>query len=481
MAASFFFYDLETSSTNPRTGRIMQFAGQRTDMDLTPIGEPVNILVKLTPDVVPEPDAIMVTGITPQVTLSDGVSEAEFLKQFYEKVVQPQTIFVGFNSVRFDDEFMRFTHYRNFYDAYEWQWCDDCSRWDLLDVIRMTRALKPDGIEWPFTPEGKPTNRLELLTKLNGIEHLAAHDALSDVSATIAVAKLIKDKQPALFDWMLNCRGKKAVKEALQDRSKPFIYVSGRYPTDQLHATAAVVMGEDSQAGSALVYDLRYDPTPYFGLSVDEIIEAWRPGQDRDKPRFPVKALKYNHCPAVVPGVPKDGETQNRLKLDEAVIKHHLALIEKNRSSFTTKLEEAYRRMDEATRQRFRQAESPADERLYDGFFDGQAKRDMQAVRAASPNGISQISEQLREPRLKQLIPLYKARNYPDQLSSEEREHWDTFCRERVIGSDPQRSPLARYFQRLQELAQGTLGAEQEYLLGELQLYGESLMPSDLM
>ena len=154
-ATSFFFYDLETSGISPRDGRIMQFAGQRTDMALQPVGEPVNVLIKLTPDVLPEPDAILVTGITPQQTLADGVTEAEFLQQFTEQVATPGTIFVGYNTVRFDDEFMRFLHYRNFYDPYQWQWQDGRSRWDLLDVVRMTRALRPDGIEWPFAPDGK--------------------------------------------------------------------------------------------------------------------------------------------------------------------------------------------------------------------------------------------------------------------------------------------------------------------------------------
>src|SRR3954451_6576935 len=111
MAASFFFYDLETSGFDPRSARIMQFAGQRTDMDLQPIGEPVNVLIKLTPDVLPEPDAILLTGITPQQTIADGVTEAEFLKLFYDQVVQPDTTFMGFNTIRFDDKFMHFLNY----------------------------------------------------------------------------------------------------------------------------------------------------------------------------------------------------------------------------------------------------------------------------------------------------------------------------------------------------------------------------------
>jgi exodeoxyribonuclease-1 len=183
MAASYFFYDLETTGFDPKEARIMQFAGQRTDANLRAIGEPVNVLVKLTPDILPSPDAIFVTGITPQQTIIDGLTEAEFLNFFYTEVVAPDTTFLGFNSVRFDDEFMRYLHYRNYYDPYEWQWQQGCSRWDILDLVRMTRALRPDGIEWPLTPEGKPTNRLELLTKANGLGHEQAHDALSETNS----------------------------------------------------------------------------------------------------------------------------------------------------------------------------------------------------------------------------------------------------------------------------------------------------------
>ena len=193
MAQSFFFYDLETTGFDPKSSRIMQFAGQRTDMELQPIGEPVNVMIRLTPDVLPSPDAILVTGITPQQTLVDGLTEAEFLKLFVTEVATPGTIFTGFNSIRFDDEFVRYLHWRNFYDPYEWHWANNCSRWDVLDVVRMTRALRPDGIEWPFAPDGKPANRLEYLTKVNNLDHYKAHDALSDVHATIAVARLIRD------------------------------------------------------------------------------------------------------------------------------------------------------------------------------------------------------------------------------------------------------------------------------------------------
>jgi exodeoxyribonuclease-1 len=480
MADSFFFYDLETSGFSPRAARVMQFAGQRTDMNLKPIGEPVNVLVKLTPDILPEPDAVLVTGITPQQTIAEGLTEAEFLKLFYEEVVRPDTIFAGFNSIRFDDEFMRFMNYRNFYDAYEWQWRDGASRWDLLDPVRMTRALRPDGIKWPFAPDGKPTNRLEFLTSVNKLSHDSAHDALSDVRATIAVAQLLRTKQPDLFDYLLNVRKKDKIRTIVES-GKPFMYTSGRYPSQFLHTTAALMLGRHAQQDYVLVYDLRYDPEPFLKMSVEELMEAWKYTKDPNAVRLPVKTLKYNRCPAVVPGVVKDEATLERLQLSRAKVAANAALVAKHAKPFVDKLFEAVKRMDEA-RERAQTTlvdnELTVDERLYDGFVDGGDKTVMRAVRAADPAGLSGLGAKFRDKRLRSLLPLYKARNYPQALSGEERAAWDDFCHQRLFegGAD---SRLAKYFARLKELAETGSSGEQAYLLEELKLYGESIVPVD--
>jgi exodeoxyribonuclease-1 len=480
MAASFFFYDLETSGFSPRQARVMQFAGQRTDMDLKPVGEPVNVLVKLTADVVPDPDAVLVTGITPQQTLAEGVTEAQFMKLFYDEVVRPDTIFTGFNSIRFDDEFMRFMNYRNFYDAYEWQWKDGCSRWDILDVVRMTRALRPEGIQWPFAPDGKPTNRLEYLTTLNKLSHEAVHDALSDVLATIDVARLVKTKQPELFDYLLNVRKKDKIK-AVVESGKPFMYTSGRYSSQFLHTTAALMLGRHDQQDYVLVYDLRHDPAPFLKMSVDELMEAWKFTPDPDAVRLPVKTLKYNRCPAVVLGVVKDAATLERLQLPREQVATNAALVSKHAKPFVTKLFEAVKRMDQE-RERDQMAivdnQLTVDERLYDGFIDNSDKAAMRTVRTANPAQLSQLVDDFRDSRLRSLLPLYKARNYPKALSAEERAAWDEFCQQKLL-TGGETSRLAKYFARLKELTETGLSGEQKYLLEELQLYGESIVPVD--
>jgi exodeoxyribonuclease I len=479
MAASFFFYDLETSGFSPRAARIMQFAGQRTDMDLQPIGEPINFLIKLNADVLPDPDAVLVTGITPQQTLADGLTEAEFLKIFYQTVVKPDTIFVGFNNIRFDDEFINFLNYRNFYDAYAWRWRDGCSRWDLLDVVRMTRALRPDGIEWPFAPDGKPSNRLEYLTKINKLSHVNAHDALSDVKATIDVARLLKANQPDLFDYLLGMRDKKKVAPLVLS-GQSFVYTSGRYSSQWLHTSAAVLLAKHTARDEALVYDLRFDPTPFLDMTPEQIREAWRYTKDPDALRLPVKTLKYNRCPAVAPlGVIKDKKVQERLDLSLETVAKNLETLKKHHTEFAQKVSAAVALLDEErdkTQTGLIDDELTVDEKLYDGFVDKTDASLMLAVRAADPGKLIEFAAQFHDGRLKTLLPLYQARNFPQSLNNQQRAWWEEFCQRRLLagGTD---SRLAQYMKRIEELATGKLTKNQQYALGELKHYGESLLP----
>jgi exodeoxyribonuclease I len=474
MPASFLFYDLETTGFNPREARIMQFAGQRTDMNLHPIGEPYNVLIKLTEDVVPDPDAILITGITPQQTLADGVTEAEFLKLFHEEIAAPDTIFVGYNTVRFDDEFMRYLQYRNFYDPYEWQYALRRSRWDLLDVVRMTRALRPEGMKWPVDEKGNPVNKLELLTKLNDIEHTSAHDALSDVNAVIAVARLIREKQPKLFDYLLKIRDKKQV-AALVTAGQPFLYTSGKYDSQWEKTTAVGMLAEHPSRPAALVFDLRYDPSRLTALSPEELAEAWRKRNDEPGPRLPVKNLQYNRCPAVAPLNVLDKKTAERLKLNPKTIQENYEkLLGSNLAPLVLEALQILERRQEA---KYAGLESEVDAQLYDGFFADQDRTKMSLIRAARPEELSSLDVTFKDDRLRALLPLYKARNYPDVLSDEEREVWERY-RERKLLSGKQSSRLARYFNRLGELAQKPdLTPSEQYLLEELQLFGQSILP----
>lgn len=464
---TFFFYDLETSGLDPRKHRIMQFAGQRTDMDLQPIGEPVNLLVSLSDDVLPDPQAILVTGITPQKTREEGYSEAEFLKILHEKVITPGTIIAGFNSVRFDDEFMRYTLYRNFHDPYEWQWKDNSSRWDMLDVVRMTRALRPEGIEWPVDANGNPTNRLELLSATNNLEHANAHDALSDVMALIAVAKLIKTKQPKLFEYLLNARTKHTVAELVNpENAQPFVYTSGRYSKDYLHTTIAFPLAVGSKPGSVVVYDLRFDPSDWKDKSVKEMRDlrfaTWEQRQAPDFKALPVKELAHNRCPAIAPVGVLDAAAQARLRLDMATVEKNLATL--RRSGLAERFAEVF------AGNTFPKAKD-VDAGLYDGFISDHDKIHQSAIRAASPKELANFQPPFKDARMSPLLVRYKARNFPHILSEDERAQWETYRTSRL------QTELPKFMGQLQTVASRTTNDEHHFLLQELQLWAESIAP----
>ena len=471
-----FWYDLETSGTDPRHDRIMQFAGQRTTLDLEKIGEPVNVFVKMTPDVLPQPDAIMVTGITPQLTITDGISEVEFLRFFNEEVATPGTIFAGYNSVRFDDEFMRYAHYRNFYDAYSWEWRDGRGRWDLLDVVRLTRALRPDGIKWPVI-DGIPSNRLELLTKENGLSHQSAHDALSDVEACISVAKLIKEKHPKLFAYMLAMRSKQKVAEIVE-KGEPFVYASGKYPSEYEKTTVAIQLAPNPNANGSLVFDLRHNPSLFMSLYPEQLADRWRWSPDRSKnePRLPVKTLQYNRCPAVSPLSVLDSKAQKRLSIDVSLIAKHREILREN-PDFIKNVLSALEILEKERADNKKTIKSP-DERLYEGFINSDDQNLMSVIRAAAPGDITEMGVDFRDERLRLLLPLYKARNYSQILTDDERTIWEAY-RYDVLMSGGMKSRIAQYMHRLQELTSEMSGrADKLFILEELQLYAESIMPT---
>lgn len=479
MAQTFYFYDLETSGFNPRSARIMQFAGQRTSLDLTPLGEPDNIIIKITPDILPDPDAVLVTGITPQQTIADGINESEFLKYFYQEIATPDTIFVGYNTVRFDDEFMRFTNYRNFYDAYEWQWQDGRSRWDILDVVRMTRALRPDGIKWPVDSEGKAVNKLELIASINKLEHEKAHDALSDVYATIGVAKLIYQKQPKLFEYLLKVRDKKEV-EKLVAQPEPFVYTSGRFSAEYQKTTIAITVAQHpTQKGSVYVYDLRHDPTPFKDMSSAQLAELLQKFKyEEGELRLPVKQLQFNKCPAVAPLAVLTPDDKQRLLIDPTTIKHNLESL-LAMGDFSDRLQDAVRISENNRQAAFVVDKSDVDARLYDGFFNDNDRTKMRVVRAADENGLADLHLDFADERLAKLLLLYKARQFPKSLSEDEQIAWQEYRTARLLDGD-QQSRFAKYFSRIAELsADTTLTPQKLYLLEELKLYGESIMPYD--
>ena len=472
MTETFFFYDLETSGLNARDDRIMQFAGQRTNVDLEPIGEPYNLLVALSDDTLPSPEALMVTGITPQKTLEEGYTESEFVKILTSEIFTPGTIVTGFNSVRFDDEFIRHILWRNFYDPYEWAYRDGRSRWDLLDVVRMTRALRPEGIEWPVDENGGATNRLELITKANNISHEAAHDALSDVEALIDVTRLIKTKQPQLYEYLLQMRDKKSVQKLvnLEDK-KPFVYSSGRYDKEYEKTTVAMPIAS-APNNNVLVYDLRYDPSPFLDMSEEElskkVFASWKERTADGFVKLPVKQLQYNRCPAVAPiGVLSQENGWQKVSLDQSTIENNMNKL-LQRPDFAEKVRTIFEQKPDFVKN------SDPEAQLYDGFVPDIDRARIEAVRNADERELADFHPEFRDERLPELLLHYKARNFPKTLSEEEMHIWEKWRVERL------NRQLPNVMKSLNQLTSKDLDEDKKFTLGELQLWIERVAPEDI-
>lgn len=450
----------------------MQFAGQRTDMDLNPVDEPVNILVALNDDTLPSPEALLITGITPQQTTADGYTEAEFARILTDEIFTEDTIAVGFNNIRFDDEFVRHLLWRNFRDPYEWSWRDGRSRWDLLDVVRMTRALRPGGIKWPVDAEGRATNRLELMTKENGIDHYKAHDALSDVVALIEVTKLIKQNQPQLYEYLLKLRDKNEVKKLVNlDDKQPFVYTSGRYDVIY-HKTTVAFPLTAGKNGNVVVYDLRIDPTPFIEMDSKQLAKklyaSWEERQAEGFVALPAKELQYNRAPAVAPlGVLSQGDGWERIGIDQETVEKHKKLLlaaphfaENLRGLFENKPE-------------YKKSPDP-EAQLYDGFLNDADRLRVQAVVAANEKDLSDFHPEFQDERLSSLLLHYKARSFPRSLSADESATWEQWRIQHV------KEQLPGFMKSMERLAKRQLSDQEQFILQELQLWLENIAPADL-
>lgn len=464
----FLFYDLETSGRSPKWQRIMQFAAQRTDENLQPIGPPVEHLITLTDEILPNPAAIILTGITPQMTKRDGISEADFWREVHPIFTEGNTCVIGFNSIRFDDEFLRYSLWRSFRDPYAWAWENGNSRWDLLDLVRMTRALRPDGIEWPHNAEGHSVNRLVDLASANHIDHVSAHSALSDVSATIGLAALLQKAQPKLWQWLLGLRLKKPLRAFVEAQDQPFVYTSGSFPKERLHTTVVTKLAPTTRGDGVWIYDLMADPEEWLSRSDQELKMAFETGE-----RVPVKQLQFNRAPAVAPLSVLDDKTRDRLQID-------MAVIEANRQKLKGKdLGEFLEHTLIAREAKYGQNATinDPDGQLYEGFLNDQDRARAARVAQATKSELAELAPDFEDARLRELFLRFKARNFPELLKQTEQIQWETYREARLRA--PYGLNLDGYYSELNDLGQNPdLTDTQREILTELDLWAQSITPT---
>jgi exodeoxyribonuclease-1 len=469
---TFYWFDYETFGADPARDRPVQFAGLRTDAEFNPIGEPLVVYCKPASDMLPQPESCLITGITPQIAHAKGVPEAEFVRRIYAELAQPGTCAVGYNNIRFDDEFTRYMLFRNFYDPYEREYKNGNSRWDIIDMVRMCYALRPEGIEWPRKEDGMPSFKLQNLSAANNIKHEAAHDALSDVYATIGLAKLIKDRQPKLYEYVLGFRHKQEVSKLLNLRDRqPLLHTSAMFPS--VHGCTTVVLPlapHPTNRNGIVVYDLRYSPDDVLNLSAEELhLRVFTKTDELPTgvERVHLKTVHINKCPVLAPLSTLTDAAAQRLQIDRAQIERHLSKLKNE------KLENKLRQMLEL--QTF-EANADPELNLYGAFLNDADRTRSEKIRNMNPQSLATAHFAFDDTRLPELLFRYRARNFPETLTADEQQRWEHYRRERLTNPAGGGGITMQEFEaKLQALGQADLAERDMAVLEDLAEYGAML------
>jgi len=427
---TYFWHDYETFGANPKRDKPAQFAGIRTDADFNIIGEPVVLYCQPPVDMLGHPEATLITGITPQIALEKGVPEPEFIETIVAEMATPGTCSVGYNSLAFDDEVTRHTLWRNFFDPYAREWQNGCSRWDIINMVRLAYALRPDGIEWPKREDSAPSFKLEHLATANGLLQEKAHDALSDVHATIGLAKLIRDKQPKLFDYVVANRDKHSARKQLDMVTrKPALHVTSKFPASNGCLSPVMpIAAHPSNKNAVIVYDLRVDPAPLLELDPDEIYERiFTPTEDlpEDTPRIALKGVHINKCPVLAPFEMMRESEAARLNLDINQCRRHWKAIHDQLAQVEAKATAVF------DAHSF-EPDGDAEAALYDGFISNDDRKLADQVRRTSPADLADGAIAFKDNRLNELLFRYRARHYPDTLVDAEKDDWNSWLSKRL-------------------------------------------------
>lgn len=471
-----YWHDYETFGVDPLRDRPVQFAGVRTDEDLNMIGEPLNIFARPAPDTLPHPISSVITGITPQQALEQGLPEAEFIARVLQELSQAGTCGVGYNSLRFDDEVTRNTLYRNLYDPYAREWQNGNSRWDIIDMVRACHDLRPEGINWPQREDApRPSFKLEELTVANGIGHEQAHDALSDVYATIAMARLIKEKQPKLFDFCYKLRRKNEVLKLIDLKEMtPILHTSGMYGSDHGNTRMVVpIASHPTNKNGIIVFDLAQDPSMLLELGAKKLRERlYTPTADLPEgvERPALKQIHVNKCPVIAPTSTLTGEAAKRLKID-------IMTCQKNRMALIASRKEIQQKIAKIFEPQEYEPRTDPDLMLYGGgFFSDGDKAVMNRIHNTAPDELAAQSWSFDDKRLPEMLFRFRARNYPETLNSEEQGQWLEHCRARLINGESGNLNFEGFYAEMEaareEFGQDELKAQ---ILNEVEAFGREL------
>jgi len=409
------FYDIESTSPDSSTTQMVQIALIETDGQLNILKDENNkerahmFYIKMRPDIIPEPGAFLVHKVDPEWVghyktkniNSDGKRIPEHI--FSNCKNQPDgpvynqheaniliqsimtrtgnTCIAGYNSEKFDDEVIRHNFYRNMLEPYSHEWANGNHRADIIKAVQIVRMYSEKALKWPIGEDGKVSMKLERLSVENGLVHEKAHDALSDIYATIFLAKLIKDRRPSLWDKFKMLSDKQNVSR-LVNSGEVLTLTQMFIPKEKYGTTLALPLFQDNQnKNKYYLIDLLSDIEPILSMDADDLRDYIYSKKVERALKYPdininIRSVSINKSPAInIPPSKFLGEDSNevfgricdRVGTERETFQTNLHFVRNNLYDLKKKISEVYsveRTFDS----------KPIYSALYDGFFSNKEK-----------------------------------------------------------------------------------------------------------
>ena len=455
----YLFYDYETTGIDKRFDQIVQFAAIKTDSDFNEL-ERHNILCQMRNDIIPSPYAFGTTMIDIENLQENGLSEFEFSKKV-NKILSGEgnQCITGYNSKEFDDKFSQFLFYRNLADPYFWAWGKGNKKLDVFDIMKMGYAFGRLGDMKFSEGSGEDSLRLEVLSKLNGLTHLKAHDALSDVVATIELLKLIKINNPNLIKYSEKLQDKSFARKLLSE-SPTFYNISSFYGYEKNFIGVHHIIGQHPTISNSIIsWDLEINPENILNKSASEIKEQMFAKKEDRLFDVGFSEIKLNQSPQVLKYSEKNDANKERAELCQKnlvlVLRHKLLLNQISDEIFV-----------------FEVPFLDSDADLFAGNFFAEKKKDELNLSLSANNPTLFKNNDFKSERFSEQLFRLKGRNFFEDLSEIEKVKYLEFVKTRVNYDETDKWRTIKMFnQEYKEIMDEDSSSEKKIILEKLNSY----------
>jgi exodeoxyribonuclease-1 len=398
---TFLFYDIETTGLNKSFDQVLHFAAIRTDRALKEL-ERYEIKMKLNPDVIPSP-AAMITHHMSLQEIANGIDEFAGIKKIHALLNQPDTISLGYNSLRFDDEFLRFSFYRNLLPPYTHQYANQCGRMDLYPMTVMYFLFKNSVLKWPMIA-GKPSLKLAALSTENQLAEGRAHHAMVDVEATLALARLFF-KESEMWNYLAGYFNKESEHARLQDlKNTTALMIDGSIGAEKYYQCPVLFLGMHQHYKNQMLW-LRLDNEELCKITSETIPDVRVIHKKLAEPGFilPFKERFLSHLTA---------ERKALADANKKWLEQHPTIFSELIAYHTDYQYPLYPTTDVSAG-------------LYiNGFWNSAETNFCRAFHTADQKQKAKLTEQMQNPQLQMLSLRILGRHYPDALTTHQAEQF---------------------------------------------------------